>query len=181
MTYHIRWWISYAASLFHVEADILMESPTSGAVYNVRVRRCMFSVYNLGGWTVDGFFSCPGHFYIICVGHITSEQVLFDVFSSPVWIVYLVFSSPGGIILYIMCTSSSTPKICCKSSSEIIILHRLPYHTLVVLSGLRFWSPNGTDDDDVNIHISLLTSIFPSHSRSQMTCRCSLLYQTIIL
>jgi len=119
-------------------------------------------VYNLGGWTVDSFFSCSGHFYIIYAGHKTSEQVLFDVFLAPVWIIYLVFSSPGGIILYIVCTSSAALKICCKSRGEIIRLHRLPYHTSVVLAGLRCWSPNGTDDD-VNIHISRLTSIFPSH------------------
>lgn len=125
MTYHIRWWIAYyAVSLFQAKADVLMESLKSGVVYilNTGCKYSAASTVATRSWTVDDFFLCIDHFYIMST--INKPNRFYSMFFTLVCIIYLVFSIfiPNGI-LYIVFTSA-TREICCKSHSEIIRLHR---------------------------------------------------------
>lgn len=111
-------------SLFQAKADVLMESLKSGVVYilNTGCKYSAASTVATRSWTVDDFFLCIDHFYIMST--INKPNRFYSMFFTLVCIIYLVFSIfiPNGI-LYIVFTSA-TREICCKSHSEIIRLHR---------------------------------------------------------
>jgi len=120
-------------------------------------------------WTVDDFFLCIDHFYIMST--INKPNRFYSMFFTLICIIYLVFSIfiPNGV-LYIVFTSE-TREICCKSQNEIIRLHR----PLLWSSWLRYVGClveiNGTDND-VNIRISRLTSIFQVTGHRWHSCAC---------
>lgn len=126
------------------------------------------------------FFVHRPFLHFIYVIHKTTEQILFDVYSALVRIIYLMFSSPGGNILHCVhavTSRKSVVNLAAKSLSFIVV-----QYTIILRSSQLGYTAgrqvvtNGADDD-VNIHISRLTSIFPSH-QPQMTHR-SLFYHTI--